>query len=45
MISVTIEETKTQLVELIEQVERGEWLDKSFWEPLPDDELKLWEGG
>jgi prevent-host-death family protein len=21
------------------------WLDESFWEPLPDDELKLWEGG
>jgi prevent-host-death family protein len=21
------------------------WLDESFWEPLPDEELKLWEGG
>jgi prevent-host-death family protein len=21
------------------------WLDESFWEPLPEDELKLWEGG
>jgi prevent-host-death family protein len=21
------------------------WLDESFWEPLPDDELKRWEGG
>jgi prevent-host-death family protein len=21
------------------------WLDASFWDPLPDDELKLWEGG
>jgi prevent-host-death family protein len=21
------------------------WLDDSFWEPLPEDELKLWEGG
>ena len=21
------------------------WLDDSFWEPLPDEELKLWEGG
>ena len=20
------------------------WLDESFWEPLPDEELKLWEG-
>jgi prevent-host-death family protein len=19
------------------------WLDESFWEPLPDEELKLWE--
>jgi hypothetical protein len=24
---------------------RGEaWLDESFWEPLPDEDLKLWEG-
>ena len=78
MISVTIDEAKTQLSKLIEQVERGEeaiitrdnkpvarlvpyvqelpkrgfgsmkgkaWLDESFWEPLPDDELKLWKGG
>ena len=21
------------------------WLDESFWEPLPEEELKLWEGG
>jgi len=21
------------------------WLDESFWEPLPEQELKLWEGG
>ena len=21
------------------------WLDESFWEPLPGEELKLWEGG
>lgn len=21
------------------------WLDDSFWEPLPEEELKLWEGG
>jgi prevent-host-death family protein len=21
------------------------WLDESFWDPLPEDELKLWEGG
>jgi antitoxin (DNA-binding transcriptional repressor) of toxin-antitoxin stability system len=21
------------------------WLEESFWEPLPDEELKLWEGG
>ena len=20
------------------------WLDESFWDPLPEDELKLWEG-
>lgn len=20
------------------------WLDESFWEPLPEEELKLWEG-
>jgi prevent-host-death family protein len=25
---------------------KGEvWLDESFWEPLPEEELKLWEGG
>jgi prevent-host-death family protein len=78
MTSVTIDEAKTQLAVLIEQVERGEevtitrddkpvarlvpyvqqlpkrgfgsmrgkgWLDESFWEPLPEEELKLWEGG
>jgi prevent-host-death family protein len=78
MTSVTIDEAKTQLAKLIEQVERGEeviimrdnkpvarlvpffqqrpkrgfgsmrgraWLDESFWEPLPEEELKLWEGG
>jgi prevent-host-death family protein len=78
MTSVTIDEAKTQLWTLIEQVERGEevivtrdgkpvarlvryvherpkrgfgsmrgkaWLDESFWEPLPEEELKLWEGG
>ena len=78
MISVTIDEAKSQLSKLIEQVERGEevviargkepvarlvpyaherpkrgfgsmrgraWLDESFWEPLPEEELKLWEGG
>jgi len=21
------------------------WLDDSFWDPLPEEELKLWEGG
>ena len=21
------------------------WLDESFWEPLPEEELTLWEGG
>ena len=21
------------------------WLDESFWEPLPEEELKLWEAG
>jgi prevent-host-death family protein len=21
------------------------WLDESFWEALPDEQLKLWEGG
>jgi prevent-host-death family protein len=21
------------------------WLDESFWEPLPEEELKPWEGG
>ena len=21
------------------------WLDESFWESLPEEELKLWEGG
>jgi hypothetical protein len=20
------------------------WLDETFWEPLPEEELKLWEG-
>jgi prevent-host-death family protein len=78
MTSVTIDQVKTQLPQLIERVERGEeviitrnnepvarlvphiparpkrgfgsmrgkaWLDESFREPLPDDELKLWEGG
>jgi prevent-host-death family protein len=78
MTSVTIDEAKTQLATLIEQVERGEeviitrdekpvarlvpyvqerpkrgfgsmrgkaLLDESFWDPLPDEELKLWEGG
>jgi prevent-host-death family protein len=77
MTSVTIDEAKTQLSTLVEQVERGEaviitrdgkpvarlvpyvqelpkrgfgsmrgkaWLDESFWEPLPEEELKLWEG-
>jgi prevent-host-death family protein len=74
----TLHKAKTQLSQLIEQVERGEevviargktpvarlvpyaaeqpkrgfgsmkgkaWLDESFWEPLPQEELKLWEGG
>jgi prevent-host-death family protein len=78
MTSVTIEEAKMQLSNLIERAERGEevvitrdarpvarlvacvqerpkrgfgsmrgkaWLDESFWEPLPEEELKLWEGG
>ena len=21
------------------------WLDESFWDPLPEEEHKLWEGG
>ena len=78
MTSVTINEAKKQLSQLIERAERGEeviitrdnkpisrlvaylqghpkrgfgsmrgkaWLDESFWEPLPEEELKLWEGG
>ncbi len=78
MTSVTINEAKKQLSQLIDRAERGEeviitrdnkpiahlvaylqgrprarlwldegkaWLDESFWEPLPEEELKLWEGG
>jgi prevent-host-death family protein len=53
---VIIARGKTPVVRLVpylpEQPKRGfgsmkgkVWLDESFWEPLPEDELKLWEGG
>jgi prevent-host-death family protein len=53
---VIIARGKTPVVRLVplaaEQPKRGfgsmkgkVWLDDSFWEPLPEEELKLWEGG
>ncbi len=53
---VVIARGKTPVARLVpfvrEQPKRGfgsmkgkVWLDESFWEPLPEEELKLWEGG
>ena len=53
---VIIARGKTPVARLVpygrEQPKRGfgsmkgkVWLDESFWEPLPEEELKLWEGG
>ena len=53
---VIIARGRTPVVRLVpyapEQPKRGfgsmkgkVWLDESFWEPLPEEELKLWEGG
>jgi antitoxin (DNA-binding transcriptional repressor) of toxin-antitoxin stability system len=53
---VVIARGKTPVVHLVpyvrEQPKRGfgsmkgkAWLDDSFWEPLPEEELRLWEGG
>ena len=53
---VVIARGKTPVVRLVpyaqEQSKRGfgsmkgkVWLDESFWEPLPEEELRLWEGG
>ena len=53
---VIIARGKTPVARLVpygrEQPKRGfgsmngeVWLDESFWEPLPEDELKLWESG
>jgi prevent-host-death family protein len=53
---VIIARGKTPIARLVpyaqEQPKRGfgsmkgkVWLDESFWEPLPEEELKLWEGG
>ena len=53
---VIIARGKTPVARLVryapEQPKRGfgsmkgkAWLDESFWEPLPEEELKLWEGG
>jgi prevent-host-death family protein len=53
---VVIARGKTPVARLVpyapEQPQRGfgsmkgkVWLDESFWEPLPEEEMKLWEGG
>jgi antitoxin (DNA-binding transcriptional repressor) of toxin-antitoxin stability system len=53
---VIIARGKTPVARLVpyapEQPKRGVgsmkgkvWLDESFWEPLPEEELKLWDGG
>jgi prevent-host-death family protein len=52
---VIIARGKTSVARLVryapEQPNRGfgsmkgkVWLDESFWDPLPDEELKLWQG-
>jgi prevent-host-death family protein len=53
---VIIARGKTPVARLVpyrrEQPKRGfgsmkgqVWLDESFWEPLSEEELRLWEGG
>ena len=53
---VIIARSKTPVARLVpyqsEEPKRGfgsmkgrVWLDESFWESLPEEELKLWEGG
>ena len=46
---VSVGQAKTQLSRLIARVEAGEEvkvaITDEFFDPLPEEELKLWEGG
>ena len=47
MATVTIHEAKTTLSKLIARAEAGEEIvisDGFFFDPLPEDELRSWEG-
>jgi hypothetical protein len=44
MTVVTIDAAKTQLSKLVERAEGKVRAGPEFFEPLPEEELRLWEG-